>query len=73
MTIGNYGNVYDAKVIPTSYFNTTTTGTRIILTMMTKTAGIVNTAEIYKNGNNAVYVTFSVASTIHRVIIYGVK
>lgn len=73
MTIGNFGNVYDAKVIPTSYFNTTSTGTRIFLTMMTKTAGIVNTAEVYKNGNNAVYVTFSVASTLHRVVIYGVK
>lgn len=63
-----YGNVVAQILIPTSYFNTTNSGNRPVITNP-----LNNMAHsIYKNGNSAVYITASSAVSSMGIRIYGV-
>lgn len=63
-----YGNVVAQILVPTSYFNTTNSGNRPVITNP-----LNNMAHsVYKNGNSAVYITASSAVSAMGIRIYGI-
>lgn len=71
--IGTYNNIMSCAVVPTDYFNTTTSGSRPQLFVFTSAGAVQFYANVYKNGDNAVYINFSNASAYARVRIWGIK
>lgn len=63
-----YGNIMSTIVVPSSYINITTSGTRIM--MYTPSAD--RTWEIYKNGTDALYMKASSSSSTQGIRIIGI-
>lgn len=62
---GEYANIRESMVVPTTYFNDTTAGTRIILTW---NSSII---QIYKNTNTSINISTSTLSSNQTLRIYG--
>lgn len=58
-----YGNILETVTVTSEYFNSTTSGMRIMM--------YSQRLEVYKNGTNAVYIKYASAG-INNARIYGV-
>lgn len=73
VAVGAYGNVQACAIVPRAYFNSTTSGSRVQLFTFTSAGEVLFYSEVYKNGDNAIYIRLSVASNYARTRIWGIE
>ena len=65
----HYGNTRETIVVPVTYFSGTNSGSRPVVYDPYAKSGY----DVYKNGNNAVYIKAGATDSARGVRIYGVK
>lgn len=75
ITFGYYNNIYDSKFISVDYFSSTTNQTKVYLYSISEsTRQLYNSASLYKNNNNSVYIISNNPTILNFYIrIYGIK
>lgn len=72
ITLGTYNNVTSQITVPTSYFEGTGTGNRVLIYIVPTPTSNPPYYEIYKNDNENVYIVGHNVNSIHKIKIYGI-